>query len=306
MNKHSGAMGVEAARDISARHAASGRTDRPRPRDDAGARRPLAGATQAAPGPAEDRRRHAGGRVLPRAAAQALGRLRDGPAHVLRHPARARRGRHVDRLDLRRAGRASLVHGAAGRPRRAGGVGRRHLDTDLLVADAGRQGHRDRRRLPPQRPLALRQRLRALRLGAARRLVASTDGGPPEGRIFLVPRQDYRTVDTWQVSGLQGDRQHRRHPRRRVRAGLPHPGDDRQFQADRGRAGGEHRQPLPAAVRADLRARHLDQRARRLAGHARRNSWTTAGRGCRARAAARPKIRWCSCSAPRPPARSTR
>jgi 3-hydroxy-9,10-secoandrosta-1,3,5(10)-triene-9,17-dione monooxygenase len=27
--------------------------------------------------------------------------------------------------------------------------------------------------------------------------------GPPEGRIFLVPRADYRTVDTWQVAGLQ-------------------------------------------------------------------------------------------------------
>ena len=27
--------------------------------------------------------------------------------------------------------------------------------------------------------------------------------GPPEGRIFLVPRADYRAVDTWQVAGLQ-------------------------------------------------------------------------------------------------------
>ena len=35
-------------------------------------------------------------------------------------------------------------------------------------------------------------------------LLASPSGGPPEGRIFLVPRKDYRTVDTWQVSGLQG------------------------------------------------------------------------------------------------------
>jgi 3-hydroxy-9,10-secoandrosta-1,3,5(10)-triene-9,17-dione monooxygenase len=35
-------------------------------------------------------------------------------------------------------------------------------------------------------------------------LVASPSGGPPEGRIFLVPRKDYRTVDTWQVAGLQG------------------------------------------------------------------------------------------------------
>ncbi len=34
-------------------------------------------------------------------------------------------------------------------------------------------------------------------------LVASADGGAPEGRIFLVPRADYTSVDTWQVSGLQ-------------------------------------------------------------------------------------------------------
>jgi 3-hydroxy-9,10-secoandrosta-1,3,5(10)-triene-9,17-dione monooxygenase len=27
--------------------------------------------------------------------------------------------------------------------------------------------------------------------------------GPPEGRIFLVPRTDYKTIDNWQVAGLQ-------------------------------------------------------------------------------------------------------
>jgi 3-hydroxy-9,10-secoandrosta-1,3,5(10)-triene-9,17-dione monooxygenase len=34
-------------------------------------------------------------------------------------------------------------------------------------------------------------------------LVASADGGAPEGRIFLMPRMDYTSVDTWNVSGLQ-------------------------------------------------------------------------------------------------------
>jgi 3-hydroxy-9,10-secoandrosta-1,3,5(10)-triene-9,17-dione monooxygenase len=34
-------------------------------------------------------------------------------------------------------------------------------------------------------------------------LVATGKGGPPEGRIFLLPRKDYGTIDTWQVSGLQ-------------------------------------------------------------------------------------------------------
>jgi 3-hydroxy-9,10-secoandrosta-1,3,5(10)-triene-9,17-dione monooxygenase len=29
------------------------------------------------------------------------------------------------------------------------------------------------------------------------------DGGAPEGRIFLLPRAHYRSVDTWQVAGLQ-------------------------------------------------------------------------------------------------------
>jgi 3-hydroxy-9,10-secoandrosta-1,3,5(10)-triene-9,17-dione monooxygenase len=33
--------------------------------------------------------------------------------------------------------------------------------------------------------------------------MVAMDGGPPEGRIFLVPRTDYRRVDTWRVSGLQ-------------------------------------------------------------------------------------------------------
>jgi 3-hydroxy-9,10-secoandrosta-1,3,5(10)-triene-9,17-dione monooxygenase len=33
-------------------------------------------------------------------------------------------------------------------------------------------------------------------------LIANS-AGPPEGRIFLVPRTDYKTVDTWQVAGLQ-------------------------------------------------------------------------------------------------------
>src|SRR5262245_49956877 len=34
--------------------------------------------------------------------------------------------------------------------------------------------------------------------------MVATDGGPPEGRIFLMPRTDYRRVDTWRLSGLQG------------------------------------------------------------------------------------------------------
>jgi len=34
-------------------------------------------------------------------------------------------------------------------------------------------------------------------------MVAPEGGGPPAGRVFLLPRSDYRSVDTWQVAGLQ-------------------------------------------------------------------------------------------------------
>jgi 3-hydroxy-9,10-secoandrosta-1,3,5(10)-triene-9,17-dione monooxygenase len=34
-------------------------------------------------------------------------------------------------------------------------------------------------------------------------MVPSDGGGPPAGRVFLLQRRDYRSVDTWQVPGLQ-------------------------------------------------------------------------------------------------------
>jgi 3-hydroxy-9,10-secoandrosta-1,3,5(10)-triene-9,17-dione monooxygenase len=34
-------------------------------------------------------------------------------------------------------------------------------------------------------------------------MVARDGGAPPEGRIFLVPRAQYKSIDTWQVCGLQ-------------------------------------------------------------------------------------------------------
>jgi 3-hydroxy-9,10-secoandrosta-1,3,5(10)-triene-9,17-dione monooxygenase len=34
-------------------------------------------------------------------------------------------------------------------------------------------------------------------------LVSSDSGGPPVGRVFLLPRNDYQSIDTWHVSGLQ-------------------------------------------------------------------------------------------------------
>jgi 3-hydroxy-9,10-secoandrosta-1,3,5(10)-triene-9,17-dione monooxygenase len=35
-------------------------------------------------------------------------------------------------------------------------------------------------------------------------MVTADGGGPPAGRVFLLPRTSYQSVDTWQVSGLQG------------------------------------------------------------------------------------------------------
>jgi 3-hydroxy-9,10-secoandrosta-1,3,5(10)-triene-9,17-dione monooxygenase len=34
-------------------------------------------------------------------------------------------------------------------------------------------------------------------------LVVDPGGAPPEGRVFLLPRSQYQSLDTWQVSGLQ-------------------------------------------------------------------------------------------------------
>jgi 3-hydroxy-9,10-secoandrosta-1,3,5(10)-triene-9,17-dione monooxygenase len=35
-------------------------------------------------------------------------------------------------------------------------------------------------------------------------MVTADGGGPPAGRVFLLPRTSYQSVDTWRVSGLQG------------------------------------------------------------------------------------------------------
>jgi 3-hydroxy-9,10-secoandrosta-1,3,5(10)-triene-9,17-dione monooxygenase len=35
-------------------------------------------------------------------------------------------------------------------------------------------------------------------------MVPQHGGGAPTGRVFLLPRRDYRSIDTWQVAGLQG------------------------------------------------------------------------------------------------------
>ena len=137
-------------------------------------------------------------------------------------------------------------------------------------------------------------------------MVVSPSGGAPEGRIFLVPRREYRTVDTWQVSGL--------HATGSIDVILDDvfvPAYRTQAMSDNFKLTGAGQavntvKPLPAAVRTDFRAGHLDQRARRPAGHAQRLPRLRPVAGDAVRAAAPPKTQWCNCSAPRLPARSTR
>ena len=103
-------------------------------------------------------------------------------------------------------------------------------------------------------------------------MVAADGGGPPHGRIFLVPRQDYEAVDTWQVAGLQGTGSWDVILDDVLVPGLSDPEHDGQFPVEGARSGGQHREPLPAAVRLDFRSRHLDRGARRPAGHAQRDA----------------------------------
>jgi 3-hydroxy-9,10-secoandrosta-1,3,5(10)-triene-9,17-dione monooxygenase len=101
--------------------------------------------------------------------------------------------------------------------------------------------------------------------------MVANDAGPPEGRIFLVPRADYRAVDTWQVAGLQATGSWDVHVDGAfVRAS--HPAHGRQLQSQGRGPGGQYVESLPAAVRADFRARHFNLGARRFAGHVRRVS----------------------------------
>ena len=43
--------------------------------------------------------------------------------------------------------------------------------------------------------------------------MVTAENAPPDWRFFVVPRRDYKTVDTWQVAGPARHRQHRRDPR---------------------------------------------------------------------------------------------
>ena len=101
-------------------------------------------------------------------------------------------------------------------------------------------------------------------------LVDAGDGGPPEGRVFLVPRRDYQSVDTWQVSGLQATGSWDVIvddvfvPAYRTQSML-----DNFLLKGPGQALNTV-EPLSIAVRPDFRPRDLDRGAGGVAGHAQR------------------------------------
>src|SRR5262249_41999088 len=94
--------------------------------------------------------------------------------------------------------------------------------------------------------------------------------GPPEGRIFLLPRTDYERVDTWRVSGLQATGSwdvivdDAFVPAYRSQSML-----DNFLLKGPGQALNTA-SPFRVPFWTDLRARHFDRRARRVAGHAQR------------------------------------
>ena len=140
-----------------------------------------------------DRGRLPRGGVLEDAAAQALGRAGSPSEHLLRRADRHRDRLPLDRLDVRRRGRAQLAAGAvrgAGADRRVGG--RPERPGQLLVR-SHRQGRARRRRLPYQRPVVVQQRLGPLRLGVPGRLRCRPPrASPPDMRTFLVPKLGLR------------------------------------------------------------------------------------------------------------------
>ena len=134
---------------------------------------------------------------------------------------------------------------------------------DLLVHHAGREGDGGRRRLPPLsghwRYASGCEHCDWALLGG----MVHAEHAPPDWRFFVVPRQDYETVDTWQVAGLQGTGSIDVILDDVFVPDLSHAAPAGQLPAQGRRAGDQHVGPLPAAVRADFRARRVDRRPRR-------------------------------------------
>ena len=142
----------------------------------------------------------------------------------------ARRRRHVGRLGLWRGRRAPL----GGRrcstivPRRTSGA---RTPSTLICSSLMPVRCRDagRGRLSLERPLEIRQRLRALRLGVSRRDHRRRGGRLCRPALLSGAAHDYEIVDTWHVSGTEGHRQPRHRHQGCIRAGAPDVEHVRQF-----------------------------------------------------------------------------
>ena len=139
--------------------------------------------------------------------------------------------------------------------------------SSLMPVGAAQAG---RRRLSPQRPLEIRQRLRALRLGVPRRHAAGRRRWRSGASSWC--RAATTRSSTPGTCRAEGHRQPRHRGQGRVRAGLPDRQVLRQFPRLGAGARGQHRAALPAAVRPGVLPRRLDRRDRRAARHAQRLS----------------------------------
>ena len=97
------------------------------------------------------------------------------------------------------------------------------------------------------------------------------EGSPDDRRLFVIPRSDYKIVDTWHVPGLKGTGSHDMSSRMRSCRSTGRRNTPTISAASR-RVGAEHRAALPVAVRAGVLPRRVDRRDRRVARHARRVS----------------------------------
>ena len=144
-------------------------------------------------------------------------------------------------------------------------------DTSTLICSSlmpAGKATRGRGRLSPERALEVRELLRPLRLGAARR-PGRRRRRRAAGRAHLSAAARALS-DSRYLAGRRpaGNRKLGCDRRRRVRAGLSVPAHGRQFRCSRVRDRRSIRRALPLAVRPDFRARHLHRCARRPAGHA--------------------------------------
>jgi len=135
--------------------------------------------------------------------------------------------------------------------------------------------------------------------------MVQAQGAPPDWHFFIVPRRDYRTVDNWQVAGLQGtgsidiildDVFVPAHRAQRMQDNF----------ALKGAGQAVNTSSLYRLPFGQIFVRGVSTAAIGALQAMCRRSSITAANACRAPAAGRLTIRWCSCSAPKPRRQSTK